>query len=538
MAKAASNSGPVASRQGYRYQDHVAAGYVLEMIGDPHLLRVECETKDDIVIYRSINGENVPEFVQVKTTEKDSKWSFKEATDRDHIGRPTSLAEKSLLCAAQHRNAIFRIVSRRGIAKALLPLSLPRDDRQDDESLEALANKFRRKWNTLSASGLNLKYWALNALWEVAGEVSAILAENECDLARLADMHGANPVQQHVKSIYDDLLKWVAKAADASHTKSEKAKIITRDAALTWWTKHLAETNAAIARCSKPYRAATESFFLELYRIDETTLRRAMISYDTRYELQRWRTEQLADYLANWLPEMALRASELVEVRAQNLLQMLGRAIREISRHSQIDVATLLAETLLHVVLRHCFSSEPIACKLFFSSPKGTQSFGNAHIVHSEGGDRLWMGRSAIATASNYHEVVKSVTDSLRVILNPDFLKLEREIIVLLREPNHLLPTTLNSALAKNSPIDELLKVIAIPILIAYDSASLCDGFCEDYQDKLIAEAIAQYEHLKLALPSAVKTIHVHVFFLPAESVMKLTSAFDARIEGLRREIH
>jgi hypothetical protein len=47
MQTPASDAGGVAARQGFKYQDHVAAFFVLAMIDDERLLRVECESADD-----------------------------------------------------------------------------------------------------------------------------------------------------------------------------------------------------------------------------------------------------------------------------------------------------------------------------------------------------------------------------------------------------------------------------------------------------------------------------------------------------------
>ena len=65
----ANDVGGVAARQGFRYQDHVAAQFVLHMIGDPTLLRVECETADDVLLVWAGDAGERPEYVQVKTTE-------------------------------------------------------------------------------------------------------------------------------------------------------------------------------------------------------------------------------------------------------------------------------------------------------------------------------------------------------------------------------------------------------------------------------------------------------------------------------------
>lgn len=532
----ASDAGGVAARQGFKYQDHVAAHFVLEMIGDARLLRVECETADDIVLLWASGSMHRREYVQVKTTELDSKWSQKEIYTRDSgLGakRPTSLMEKSLLCDCHEPAAIFRIVSRRAVNKGLSCLTIPLEQRSGDAAVAELAGKMAKRWKTTSPNGNDLAYWTSHVLWQVTGDVQALAARNRQRLSLLAEEYGTNPTHSHTVAIYEDLLALVDRAATASRVTEPDQKIITRPSILTWWDEHLAQTDAAIRQTSKPYRAVTQEFFAELHHLTEADIGRALTGYDARYELRQWRSEQLAEYLADWLPEVALKASELVEVQHLNLRQKLREAVRQIERHREVNTDRLLAEMLLHAVLRHRFISEPIACKLFYQSSGGTKTFGNAHIVHHPNApDELWLGRATLATISTYEAVVSAVANELATVLDPDFLKNERDIILTLREPQHLLPTTLESALARHTPVDDLLEVLCIPILIAYDSEVLGGGFTQDYRDQLIVEVTARYHALKPALPLAVEALKVHIFLVPVACVTTLAQQFAHRIEG------
>ena len=90
--------GPIA-RSGFTYQDYVAARFFVQMIVDSTMVKVHCETQDDIVIVRSIPSkeELEAEFVQVKTSDQDSLWSAAKLCNRTN-GKPnTSIFEKSLL---------------------------------------------------------------------------------------------------------------------------------------------------------------------------------------------------------------------------------------------------------------------------------------------------------------------------------------------------------------------------------------------------------------------------------------------------------
>lgn len=528
-----SDAGGVAARQGFKYQDHVAAGFVLDMIQNHTILRVECETADDIlVVHRSTT--DIYEYVQVKTTEKDAKWTMTEICARDSghgAKRPTSLIEKSLLTDILPGIACFRIVSRRDVGKPLLPLKTDLITRtKDSAAIDDLATKLQKKRATVSKNGRDIAYWVRNTVWQVEGQVEGLVAKNQQTLLLLAERYGFNPTHAHGIEIYDDLLAWVDRAATASRKFSPEKKILLRYDVMQWWNTQLQETEAARLRTAKPYKCITQTFFAELHHLDENDIRRALSAYDARFELKQWRSEQLADYLANWLPEMTLKASELVDVQQLNLRQKMRAAIRQIEQNRDIHADRLLAEMLLHAVLRHRFGSEPIACKLFYRSAGGTKTFGNAHIVHSTTQDELWLGRAVMATATDYDTVLRIACEELSHVLDPDFLKDEREIILTLREPQHLMPTTLEGALSKYSPIDDLLDVLCIPILIGYDSTVLADGFSSDYRERLTVEIIDFYQRLKTQLPGAVSEIQVHVFLVPIKSVDTLIQQFTDKI--------
>jgi len=202
-----SDAGGVAARQGFKFQDHVAAYFALAMIADERLKRVECETTDDIVLFWNEGNAEFSEYVQVKTTESDKKWSQTEILARGgQKKRPTSLIEKSLLCDKGASGALFRIVSKRDVNKTLSCLTLGRNNRQRLGSIAELGAKLAKKWSTKSPNGNDLAYWAKHTVWQVAGDVASLKAQNQQHLFRIADQFGANPTHSHVEAIYADLL--------------------------------------------------------------------------------------------------------------------------------------------------------------------------------------------------------------------------------------------------------------------------------------------------------------------------------------------
>lgn len=89
--------GPTA-RQGFNYQDHVAASKCLDMLLNAEknrLCEVWCEAEDDIVLVWQIQGEEWFEFVQVKSNEFDQLWSVAKLCEKD--GKKTGASIKPKL---------------------------------------------------------------------------------------------------------------------------------------------------------------------------------------------------------------------------------------------------------------------------------------------------------------------------------------------------------------------------------------------------------------------------------------------------------
>lgn len=523
----ASDAGGVAARLGFKFQDHVAALFVLQMIGDRRILQVECETSDDITVKWNGQQGAFPEYVQVKTTDRDTKWSLTEITKRNPSSTPSSLVERSLLADAAEAGARFRIVARRGVGKPLAALAEPIGLRAPGSTSSVAAKLLAKFPKTRSANGHDLSYWATNAFWQVISGVENLQSANLQTISRLAEEHGANPSHSHAKSIYADLLRVVEEAALASKKQPSEFKIISRPQALLWWEKHLASTTAAQRRTSKPYRTRGAKFLAQIHEIRDAKLVRLVTGYDAQYEQKVWRSRQLAKYLVDWIPEVALKASELVEIDQLNLRQKIEAGLRKVQSDRDLRTETLMGATLLHAVMRHWFGSEPIACKLFHKSALGDQVVTNAHVVHSEHRDELWLGRVRFFDGKDVGGLVRSLREELIGALSVGLLSEERQIILQLREPQHTVFNALDDALDAGSPVDELIRALCLPIMIAYDSAVLATGFSQDYRCRLKKEIDDIYASFANCFPPMIEEVRVHVFFVPIESLKNLQSHFE-----------
>lgn len=525
----ATDAGGVAARQGFRYQDHVAAQYVLEMINNEFIKQVECETGDDIVILWLRDGGELTEYVQVKTSEDCSKWSKAQVCRREKSRAPTSLMEKSLNCDCRESIASFRIVTKRDVNKSIKCLTIPLDGNRNLKEINLLAKDLKNKYSTVSDNGNDLEYWVKNTYWQVAGEKEAILAKNQVRIAQMAEQFGVIPAASHIKEIYDDLLNIIADAGEASDVTNPQDKILIRSQMFLWWQKHLNNTETVRHKLSKPYRKNTHGFFTEFHYFNESQIRRSLRGYDVGFSFKKWRSKELAEYLADWIPEIAIKASELIEIDQLNLRRKYQLSVQKMEREHSIQRDRLIPELLIHAILRHHFKSEPIACKLFYKGSSRKEKFSSAHIMKFDGKpDELWLGKAVIADIHNYEEILSQIVVDLEELISPIALKEEKEIIIALREPQNLLPTTLEKALEPYQAFDHLLQLISIPVLIAYDSIVLNGEDLKNYEQLLILEISEKYESLKKNLPSGVDDLefNVHVFFIPIECARTLIRDF------------
>lgn len=254
-----------------------------------------------------------------------------------------------------------------------------------------------------------------------------------------------------------------------------------------------------------------------------------------RYSLKKWRCDGLAKHLIEWLPEFSLKASEIVNIQAHNAEAIIARSICTFN-NNDLPRDRLVAELILHAILRSRTNSEPIGCKVFYTAAGKLSEFGNAHIVQVPGqDDQLWLGLARLIEAGNMDVTVEQICKVLDATISEAVLSAEREIIIALREPHHHLPKTekFNQALHRNSPVDDMLSVLCFPILLTYDSAALASGWLADYVNNLKREIVDHYSALKAQLPENIEQVRVAVFLVPMESVTKLIKAFNDRCKTL-----
>lgn len=237
--------GPIA-RSGFTYQDYFAARLILSMVGDPAIEKIHCETMDDIVIvWKPQDGSpRVVEFVQVKTTTKNSLWTCARLCGSANDEPGTSLFEKSLSKDRAKEDALFQIVTSQGVQSALKPLTYEREHAARDLACEPMlslrADMDARCPAAVSKKGATSADWLKRTLWIESPSVESLESELLISIiSRSAHSDGLPLLVGQAEKILLSLLDWVRRAGDAKYIPDKDKKIISRPEALQWWSDKL-----------------------------------------------------------------------------------------------------------------------------------------------------------------------------------------------------------------------------------------------------------------------------------------------------------
>lgn len=221
--------GGVYARQGFAYQDDVAARFYIEMLRDENLIEVWCETHDDILLLWELEGARIVEFVQVKAEHPDQLWTVARLCERQKSARKpdglgTSLLENSLSRDRYNEFSWFRIVTCRQFSSDLEVLTRKHGHEHRAMSYVPFGNLLGQVGEKIGAfkseKGNDSGYWLTNACWDVIndGDISNL---NQKALAEVLHKLGQPYDPDMVRSIYNDLR---ALAKDTAEYGMEKWK--------------------------------------------------------------------------------------------------------------------------------------------------------------------------------------------------------------------------------------------------------------------------------------------------------------------------
>ena len=226
----------VAARNGFSYQDTVAAGHVLEMLAEvePQLIEVHCETEDDITLMFDRGGHLELQFIQVKSGELPHLWSYSIVTKREARATGSSVLERSLLRDRYREPATFRMVTARqvNLELACLRPQLDTEERLRKASqIAELAKRARDDLNDVTAdSGKDPGHWIELVRWDETAK-AAVIDRNLVLLNRALANLNQTFLPDQVEVIHESLCRLVATAACATVFDEKR---VTKPTAQGW----------------------------------------------------------------------------------------------------------------------------------------------------------------------------------------------------------------------------------------------------------------------------------------------------------------
>ncbi|MBO1109871.1 MAG: dsDNA nuclease domain-containing protein [Plesiomonas shigelloides] len=551
-----SDSGGVAAIKGFSYQNLAAAYYVLQMLRDKNLKSVRCEVVDDIDL---VYGDRI-EYVQVKTTDGDSKWTIKEfAQAETKIVPPTgrqrkpreqslynSILHKSILCDKDPLPGYFRILTPRDVMETLLYLKVPLHDRSEKASLKEpllkrLTIEVERNANKAppfaSEKGNGVEYWLDHAVWQVIPNKEHL--ELLCTRSILQSAQDKNiylNANQDPIRILSSLLKAITdKSSESRKLKTIADKSYHRLDFITWFESEIEHYANISHRHLKIYSTSHQklnailSSFIKDSSLYCMSGGKTCTGFQGQYHQNRYAYDAIAKNLYKWLPEVILTAEEIADNSTTRLTTKFSTFTKRYGKNLAF-IGDLISKTLLHSTIRTEFKSQPIAADLYIDDSERT-CFDNVHILLSDHEpDKLIMGFSELIHGGE-HEAISDIANNFDRLISSEAFSSQKEKILTAKDNNYLLQHDIDDILAQNKSLDECLDRFLFVFFIGYESVHLkCKKkeMEEDFLDSLKTEVVCQFQNVIDNLISKnefCEELHIEVYLYPVPSLESLIKA-------------
>lgn len=552
-----SDSGGPAALKGFEYQNFVAAYYVLNMLEDKNLITVRCEAVDDVdVVYA-----NKIEYIQVKTTDKDSKWNASEFADADTdivppqgrqrkdqtVSKEDSILHKSILCDKGSLPGYFRIITPRDVTDALKYLKISLNTRREKTELR---QPLLRKLNTCvernrpkkltafkSPNKNGVEYWLDHAVWEVIPN------------KELLEMRCTKLIRQsaHRKGIYLSengdaerilcslLVNLFDKGSASRVLKSINDKSYHRKDFIPWFEaeiEHYANLSHEHVKIYSTDRielqAVLSSFFKEnnLYEAANFEGKKECTGLKGEYHRRKYGYDLIARNLYKWFHEVLLLPNEIADVSANKITDKF-KTLTQRYQHEANFINQLIAKALLHSTVRTTYKAQPIAAHLHIDDDNDT-CFDNIHIVlNTHEPDNLLMGFSRLLTIVNTLSL-EEIVGEFHELLESEAFSTQKEKVLIAKKDNYLLEHDINDILEPNSSLDNNLDRFKFVFFIGYESDHLkCSSkdMAQDFEEKLVSEATNKFralvDHL-VSVDDFYEDLHIEVYLYPIPSLASL----------------
>ena len=252
------------------------------------------------------------------------------------------------------------------------------------------------------------------------------------------------------------------------------------------------------------------------------------------YENNKFRNDDLAEYLIEWLPDFALRYSDLEEFNSGNGRRMLRKAAQVVYTSPKYKARGEFGELLLHALLREVFDSEPAISKMYYKTALNdtVKGFDAVHIVDAEDGLELWLGEVKFYNKDGK----RAVTDIAKEIVeHTDYDYLKNEFLLIDNKVDAKWPhaESLRDLISKRKSLDEVFERVCIPALITYESKCVAEH--KKVSGSFRHEICAELRELHKTFTNKTSpNVRIHLFLVPLERKSDLIQVLDKKLKGMQ----
>jgi hypothetical protein len=277
--------------------------------------------------------------------------------------------------------------------------------------------------------------------------------------------------------------------------------------------------------------------FLEI-RVKRLDITPGLIGLCVGYEQNVWRERQLAAHLMRWLPEFALKHTEVEDLGAHNALDLVMRAARSVYATDAFQKRGEFGELLLHVALRQCFETIPAVSKYFYKDSRNdtVKGFDAVHVIASPTTLELWLGEVKF-----YDDIGRAISDVIAELehhVDRDYLRDEFAAITNKIDDSWSHSAKLKKLLRPEISLDEVFDAVCIPVLLTYDSPVVqeFDQVCDDYKSRFEREIMTHHATFatkasKGKLPERLK---IQLFLVPLREKASLVKTLDEALKKVQ----
>ena len=250
------------------------------------------------------------------------------------------------------------------------------------------------------------------------------------------------------------------------------------------------------------------------------------------YERDEWRSSQFARHIIEWLPEFALKHSELADIDSGNAVQLIRNAARRVYESKKFKNRGEFGELFLHAAMRQVFDSQPAISKIFYKSARNdtVKGFDAVHVVGTADDLELWLGEAKFY--SDINDAIISVVAELKQHTETDYLRDEFLLIKGKIDPVWPHAKALERLLVENTSLDEVFARACIAVLLTYDSECLGQHKQCDQAYATAFEAEVRKHHVTFCGKTLPQELTIHLILLPLHTKQKLMQALDERLRN------